>query len=108
MGNNYYSAEFEYPLEFMTLLIKHGYELNDMENKCMKFYAFMSKIINFQTKYFDLVEYLCKDDEVLSERMAFLILSEASRVNQSDGIKPIVNVIHKYLNINDKLKNKRR
>lgn len=75
MGNNYYSAEFEYPLELMTLLIKHGYELNDMENKCMKFYAFMSKIINFQTKYFDLVEYLCKDDEVLSERMAFLILN---------------------------------
>ena len=62
MGNNYYSAEFEYPLEFMTLLVKHGYELNDMENRCLKNYAFISKIINFQTKYFDLVEYLCKDN----------------------------------------------
>jgi hypothetical protein len=29
-------------------------------------------------------------------------------VNQSDGIKPIINVIHKYLNINDHLRNKRK
>ncbi len=50
----------------MTLLIKNGYELNDMENKCMKYYAFMSKVINFQTKYFDVVEYLCRGDEALS------------------------------------------
>ncbi len=92
----------------MTLLIKHGYELNDMENKCMRYYAFISKVINFQTKYFNIVEYLCKNDEVLSEKMAFLILNEASRVNQSDGIKPIVNVIHKYLDIDDDLKQKRK
>ncbi len=92
----------------MTLLIKHGYELNDMENKCMRYYAFISKVINFQTKYFNIVEYLCKNDEVLSEKMALLILNEASRVNQSDGIKPIVNVIHKYLDIDDDLKQKRK
>lgn len=40
--------------------------------------------------------------------MAFLILNEASRVNQSDGIKPIVNIIHKYLDINDNLTQKRK
>ncbi len=108
MGNNYYSAEFEYPLELMTLLIKHGYELNDMENRCMKYYAFMSKIINFQTKYFDLVDYLCKNDEVMSEKLAFLILNETSKVNQSDSVKPIVNVIHKFLDIDDHLRNKRK
>ena len=39
--------------------------------------------------------------------MAFLILNEASKVNQSDAIKPIVNVIHKFLNIDDHLRNKR-
>lgn len=101
MGNSYYSAEFDYPLELMTLLIKHGYEINEMENKCMRYYAFMSKVINFQTKYFNIIEYLCKNDEVLSEKMAYLILHEASRVNQSDGIKPIVGVIHKFLDIED-------
>lgn len=40
--------------------------------------------------------------------MAYLILYEASRINQSDGMKPIVNVIHKYLEIDDELKQKRK
>jgi len=78
-----------------------------MESKAMKTYAFMSKVINFQTKHFNLVEYLCKDDEVMSEKMAFLILYETAKVNQSDGIKPIVSVIHKFLDIEDKLRPKR-
>jgi hypothetical protein len=78
-----------------------------MESKAMKSYAFMSKVINFQTRHFNLVDYLCKDDEVMSEKMAFLILYEAAKVGQSDGIKPIVTVIHKFLDIDDKFKQKR-
>ena len=62
MGNSYYTPDFDCPLEMMTLLIKHGYELNDMEAKCTRYYAFMSKIINFPTKHVDFVEYLCKND----------------------------------------------
>lgn len=41
LGNQHYPAEFEHPLEFMTLLIKFGYELNELEKKSMKNYAFM-------------------------------------------------------------------
>ena len=39
--------------------------------------------------------------------MAFLILNEAAKVSQSDNIKPIVAVIHKYLSIEDNIKQKR-
>jgi hypothetical protein len=39
--------------------------------------------------------------------MAFLILYEAAKVSQSDGIKPIINVIHKFIEIDDKLRAKR-
>lgn len=45
MGNQYYSADFEHPLELMHTLIKYGYELNEMEEKCRRTYAFMDKII---------------------------------------------------------------
>lgn len=48
MGNQYYSPDFEYPLEFMYTLQTHGYELNDMEKNCLKAYAFMDKIIGFR------------------------------------------------------------
>lgn len=30
MGNQYYSADFEYPLGLMHVLINQGYELNEM------------------------------------------------------------------------------
>lgn len=39
--------------------------------------------------------------------MAFLILYEAAKVSQSDGIKPIINVIHKFIEIDDHLRSKR-
>lgn len=48
MGNQYYSPEFEFPLEFMYTLQQEGYELNDMEKHCMKTYSFMDKIIGFR------------------------------------------------------------
>jgi hypothetical protein len=67
----------------------------------------MTKLITFPTKHINLVEEICKNDDVLSEKMAFLILNEAAKVSQSDNIKPIVAVIHKYLSIEDNLKQKR-
>jgi hypothetical protein len=39
--------------------------------------------------------------------MSYLILHETAKVNQSDGVKPIINAIHKFLGINDNLKARR-
>lgn len=68
----------------MTLLIKHGYKLNEIEKKCMKNYSFMEKIIKFPTKHFNLVDFVCKENQILSEKFAYLILMETAKVSQSD------------------------
>jgi len=69
----HYGAEFEYPLEVLTLLIRENYPLSEPERQCMKHYAFMEKVIKFPTDL-NMVEYLCKDDRALSEKFAYLIL----------------------------------
>jgi hypothetical protein len=41
LRNMHYGAEFEFPLEVLTLLLKEGYELSEAERKCMRHYAFL-------------------------------------------------------------------
>jgi len=96
----HYGAEFEYPLEVLTLLIRENYPLSEPERQCMKHYAFMEKVIKFPTDL-NMVEYLCKDDRALSEKFAYLILVETGKVTQSDEIKPIISTIHKFIDIKD-------
>ena len=69
-----YGAEFEYPLEVLTLLIKDNNELSKEEKECMRHNAFLEKVIKFPTEL-NMVEYLCKDDKALSEKFASLILN---------------------------------
>ena len=103
MGNQYYSAEFEYPLELMHVLISLGYELNEMEEKCRKTYAFMDKIIAHRVAGANMIEELCKGNHILSEKMGYLLLNKCAAVNQSDQVKPIVASIHEFLRVNDDL-----
>lgn len=91
----------------MYTLISYGYELNEMEDKCRRTYAFIDKIIGHRVEGAKMIEDLCKDDSVLSEKMGYLLLSKSASVNQSDQIKPIVASIHEYLNIDDDLKQMR-
>lgn len=65
LRNMHYGAEFEYPLEVLTLLIKENYELSEAEKQCMRHYAFMEKVIKFPTEL-NMVDYLCKADRPLS------------------------------------------
>ena len=74
LRNMQYGAEFEYPLEVLTLLIKDNNELSKEEKECMRHNAFLEKVIKFPTEL-NMVEYLCKDDKALSEKFASLILN---------------------------------
>lgn len=66
MGSQYYSVDFQHPMELFTLLLKHGYELNELEKSCIKNYAFMQKIIKYSTNDCNLIEHVCKDNSIHS------------------------------------------
>lgn len=107
MGNQYYSPDFEHPLELMYTLQLYGYELNDVEKGCFKAYAFMDKIITFRIEGAKMIEGLCKGHRILSEKLGYLLLYNSSKVSQSDQVKPIISSIHEYLNIDDEIKESR-
>lgn len=107
MGSQYHSAQFEYPLTMMHVLLENGYELNEMEEKCFKTYAFMDKIISHRVEGANIIETLCKNNSVISQKMGFLLLNTFSNVQQSDQAKPIIASIHEYLKIDDDLKKRR-
>lgn len=65
----------------------------------MNKHAFLNKIINYPTTNVSLVELLCKDNHVLSEKLGFTILFNISRVDRSDYVKPIIAIIHQFLAI---------
>ena len=67
----------------------------------MRSYVFMNKIINFPTKHFNLVEYVCKGNHSMSERFAYLLLHNCSKVTMSDGAKPVISAIHEFVSIED-------
>ena len=67
----------------LTLLLKETYQVSEAERQCMRHYDFMEKVIKYPTDL-NMVEYLCKDDRALSEKFAYLILIETSKVGQSD------------------------
>lgn len=104
MGNQYYSAEFEHPLELMQTLLSYGYELNELEEKCRRTYAFMDKIITYRVEGANMIAELCKNDQILSEKMGYMLLNKSSSVNQSDHVKPVIASIHEYLSIDDALR----
>lgn len=69
----------------------------------MKNYAFMEKIIKFPTKHFNLIDFICKDNQILSEKFAYLILMETAKVSQSDEVKAIILTMHKFIEIKDSM-----
>lgn len=62
MGSQYCHAEFDYPLQFLQTLLDHGYELNEMEEKCFNSYAFMEKISTFLIDGSNMIETICKNN----------------------------------------------
>lgn len=66
LRNMHYGAEFEFPLEVLTLLLKEGYQLSEAERNCMRHYAFLEKVIKFPADHFNIIDYLCRNDRPLS------------------------------------------
>ena len=64
----------------------------------------MDKIISHRVENANLIEYLCKNNSVISEKMGYLLLTTCSNVQQSEQVKPIIASIHEYLKIEDALK----
>ena len=107
LRNMHYGAEFEYPLEVMTVLLKEGYIMSEEERQCMRNYSFIEKVIKYPTEHYNLVDYLCKDNRPLSEKFAYLLLNEINKVSQSDEIKPIIASAFKFLQIKDDFEKER-
>lgn len=103
LRNMHYGAEFELPLEVVTLLLKEGYELTEAERQCMRHYAFLEKAIKYPTAHYNLVDYLCREDRLISEKTAYLLLFEISKVTQSDEVKPFIASLLRFLEIKDEM-----
>jgi hypothetical protein len=84
MGSKYTNPPYEYPLEVLALLIKSGYEMSPTEKKCLSHYMFLEKLTKHHPKSARMIDLVCKNNPVNSERMAYLILYGVSKVCHSD------------------------
>ena len=101
MGNQYYPPDYEYPFQFLNVLLIKGYELNKLELNCFEKESFLTKLLKFNMEGGSIITNLCKNNSEMSQKVALILLKESAKVSQSDQIKPIITSIFEFLEIED-------
>lgn len=70
----------------------------------MSHYNFLETLTKHHPKSAKMIDMVCRNNSVNSERMAYLLLSNISKVCHSDDIKPLIEGVHQYLAIDDALR----
>lgn len=68
---------------------------------------FLDKLTKHHPRNSKIIEIVCRNHPVNSERLGYLILHEITKVAHSDEVKPIIEAIHQFLDIKDDLSQQR-
>lgn len=70
-------------------------------------YSFLEKLVKISSKKPGFIKSLCRDNTVISERIAYCVTEDLMKVTHSDSSKPLIETIIEYITLEDDLKQKR-
>ena len=77
--------------------------MQPLERKCLGHVAYLEKLIKNHPNSSNLVKVSCKNNAINTERFAYLLLINTSKVTHSDEMKPIMAATDRFLSIEDDL-----
>lgn len=85
----------------LALLVGNDSKLAPDEQKCLSHYNFLESLTKHHPKSARMIDMVCRDNAVNSERMAFLFNYGISKVSHSDDVKPLIEGVHQFVAIDD-------
>lgn len=83
------------------------YKITNEDIICLNHQDFLEKLTKHHPKNSKLLNIICHENTVNSEKFAHLILYSMSKIYHSDDIKPLIEAMHEFLSLDDSLKKKR-
>jgi|JI6StandDraft_1071083.scaffolds.fasta_scaffold19444_1 hypothetical protein len=107
-GVRHYTFNFEQAFELLFELISEEKTFSENELKCFVSYVFLEKLVKAVSKKPGFISNICRNNSVVSERVAYCISEGLMKVTHSDDSKPLIESIIEYINIKDDLTDQRK
>lgn len=107
-GTRYYVSNFEQVFDLLFELISAEQEFSENELKCFVSYSFLEKLVKTINKKPGFVASICRNNSLVSERLAYCISECLMKVTHSDDSKPIIETVIEFLSIKDELTQQRK
>ena len=89
-------------------MIAEEKHFTENELKCFVSYVFLEKLVKAVSKKHGFISNICRDNAVVSERIAYCISDGLMKVKHSDDSKPLIESIIEYLGVKDDLTEQRK